>query len=690
MSQAKSNKTRQRARGPTDRLFKTAVLLVAGLSLPSWALGQLQPPPLASRQPSYVTPASAPAAQPLLAPNWPVTTSMNVPAAPAAAKNAPTNKPLPPQIAAMPPVQEELKVIQRRSQLIVTRANVVRMAVADPSIVDVVQYSPREIAVIGLELGTTTLTIWFDDGSQPLIYLVETIRDPSEEERKRTDLGKLERKLAALFPNSKVHLIPLSGKIIVKGQARDSEEAARILSIVRGEVVQQWGGVDNLRAALGRNQNRPGLVDDFLSSYVVDMLEVPGDYQVMLHVRIAELNRSQLRRLGIDWEWLIDSGRHVVSGSLGGVTPTLTGIFENGEISVLLDWLASNGTAKILAEPTLTVLSGHSASFLAGGEFPVPTIVGVDGAQGTTTTFRGFGTSLIVTPTVLDGDLIRMEIIPEFSQINEDNGNNGIQGLDSRRVQTTVELREGQTIVIAGLLSHTSSTEVTRIPFLGELPLIGPALFNAKRADQDETELLVLVTPEIVRPMEPDEVPPLPGFYVTHPTDLELFSCGMTEGAPDMGVYQLAPYGSASGGALEVGYSRFNPYPTPPVYSPMPSRFGPGGYRGGPVGGATTPGWPTQPTYPATPQTSPQLPSAPRTGPPLAPVPETAPPGSSAFWPRRSSVMPAAGFRWWRPTAGTSNTGQVKQLGYWKTKPEKPSLLDRLRGLGRRPTGLWQ
>ncbi len=593
-------------------------------------------------------------------------------------------KPLPPQITAMPSVQEELEVIQRRSQLIVTKANVTRMAVADPSIIDVVQYSPNEVAVIGLEIGSTTLTLWFDDGSQPLIYLVKTIRDPSEEEQRRADLGKLERKLAALFPNSKVHLIPLSNKIIVKGEARDSEEAARILSIVRGEVIDQLGSLPDLRnwSAKGiiRQNNDRGaasMLDDYLSSYIVDMLEVPGDYQVMLHVRIAELNRSQLRRLGINWEYLINDGRHLISTNLGGLPATLTGIFENGEIAVLLKWLASNGTVKILAEPTLTVLSGHSASFLAGGEFPVPTIVGVDGAEGITTTFRGFGTSLIVTPTVLDNDLIRMEIMPEFSQLNEENGNNGIQGLDSRRVRTTVELREGQTIVIAGLLSHTSTTEVSRIPFLGELPLIGPTLFNAKRATQDETELLVLVTPEIVRPMEPDEVPPLPGFYVTHPIDEELYCHAMTEGAPDLGVYQLPPYGTGGGGPVNVGYSRFNPAPNPPAYSPMPATgAAPSPYNYN--GNMPTPGTGTFPNG-----------SGPSPGnrSNLAPVPERSP-AAASYWRSRGNVRPAGGLQWWNriTPGGGLKKGSIQQAGAWRTsQAKKPSFLERLAKKRRNP-----
>ena len=491
--------------------------------------------------------------------------------------NDPSDRPLPFQIMAMPGVQEKLEVVHRRSQLIVARSNIVRTAIADPSTVDIVQYSPTEIALIGLDLGSTTVTLWFDDSPNPLIYLAQTIRDPDIEDQKRIDYGKLERKLAVLFPDSMVHLIPLSGKIVVKGQARDAEEAARILQIIRGEVINQEG---NLPGPQPVNDD-PDLDTGFdtldqASSFIVNMLEIPGEFQVMLRVRIAELNRSQLRRKGIDFNYLFHNARHSFGYTLGGVPSSLTGIFENGEVNVLLDWLASNGTAKLLSEPVMTVLSGHSASFLSGGEFAVPTIVGIGGAQGQQTTFRGFGTSVIVTPTILDKDLIRMRIVPEFSQLNGGNAVGGIPGLDSRRVQTTIELREGQTIAIAGLLSHQTSTEVTRIPWLGELPFIGSRLFATKKATQDQTELLILVTPELVRPMDADEVPPVPGHEVTPPNDWELYHAAMTEGAPDQNVYQLAPYGRGAGYGIDVGYRLFDPAPASPMYAPVPTApYGP-------------------------------------------------------------------------------------------------------------------
>ena len=491
-------------------------------------------------------------------------------------------KPLPYAIEEMPDIQEEMEIIHRRSQLMVARAPIARIAIADPTVVDVVQYSPNEIGIIGMNFGTTTLTMWFDNSRDPLIYLVEVIPDPTFEDRLRNDFGKLEKQLRILFPNSKVFLIPLQQRLIVKGQARDAEEAARILQIVRSAYFAEFGlyggfggrgGGNGGGGGGGNNNNNNNGDDDDEDDFIVNLLEVPGNHQIMIHVTVAELSRGQLRTLGVDLDGLVNNGRHFLASSLGGAGGALTGVFENGEVNLLINWLAGNRTAKILASPTLTVLSGHQASFLSGGEFPVPTIVGVGGAQGTSTSFRGFGTSLLVRPEVIDKDYIKMDITPEYSQISATGGSGGVPGLSSRRVTTTVKLREGQTIVLAGLFGMTMTSEVNRIPFLGELPIIGPALFNAKNADQGENELLITVTPELVHPMEPDEVPPYPGFYVTAPNDIELYAYAKTEGYPDQGVYQLNPFGWGPGYATEIGYRPFNPAT---FGSPMPMGGGGG------------------------------------------------------------------------------------------------------------------
>ena len=489
-------------------------------------------------------------------------------------------RPLDHRIRAMPTATRKLEVIHHRSQLVVTENRIRRMAWSDPSVIDVVQFSPTEISILGLALGTTDLWLWFEGQEEPLMYVLTVIRDPSYDEQRRVDYGRIERKLAVLYPNSKVYLIPLSYKIIVRGEARDAEEASRIMEIVRGEVIVQEGDLYGRGGYGGAGGLGYGNVDpnnfqnDFLSSIIVDELTVPGDFQVLIRVRIAELNRSQARRLGIDWDVIFNDGAHQISQALTGGAAVLTGIFESGEISVLVDALASNGSARILEDAQLVTLSGEPAAFLSGGEFAVPTIVGIGGAQGQQTSFRGFGTSIIATPTVVDDDLIRLQVVPELSAVNNANAVGGIPGVDVRRVQTRVELREGQTIVLGGLFSRREAAEVTRIPFLSEIPVVGNFVFNTKQATEDENELLIIVTPEIVRPMDADQVPPLPGWYVTHPDDIDFYKYNRIEGNPDLGHHQLLPYGNGQGYGQDSGYSFHNPAPVGGPIGPAPMSGG--------------------------------------------------------------------------------------------------------------------
>jgi pilus assembly protein CpaC len=261
------------------------------------------------------------------------------------------------------------------------------------------------------------------------------------------------------------------------------------------------------------------------------MLKVPGEKQVMLKVRIAELERSAVRQLGVDFDLQLED--FMISSALGGVGNIMTtSTFRENTLNVTLTALESNGTAKILAEPSLVVLSGQTASFIAGGSFAVPTVVGVGGVQAATTSFQGFGTQLTFTPTILDKDRIRLQVAPSFSTLNSQNSVNGIFGLDTRAVFTTVDLREGQVFAIAGLMQEQQSGSSSRVPFVGRIPFV-QNLFSSKTISRDEKELLILVSPELVHPLEPEDAPMiLPGMEVTEPDDLEFFLHGQIEGRP--------------------------------------------------------------------------------------------------------------------------------------------------------------
>ena len=422
---------------------------------------------------------------------------------------------------------EELTVVYRRSKLLRTNVDVYRTAVVDASICEVVQYTPREISVIGNGQGATHVTFWFEDGSfRPVTYLVRVVPDPEVQERQEEQYGLLEEHLAELFPESKVQLLVLADKLIVRGQARSAEEASQILAVIRGQAVR---GRDLLSGTAASLVNRDETNRTVAPIQVINMLQIPGVQQVALRVKIAELSRSAARGIGVDLDLNFSQGELLVQSLINaatGGTASILGSFDGGDLEFGLHYLEEHGVIRMLSEPTLVTLSGRPATFIAGGEFAVPTTVGVGGAAAVTTDFRAYGAIISFLPVILDKDHIRLEVAPEFSKINDDNTVNGTPGLDTRAVTTTVEMREGQTLAIAGLLDESMDAERE-----GDLPWISQ-IFGRRSVTRNETELIILVTPELIHPMEPEAVPPLPGFDVTEPTNCEFFLKGHLEGRP--------------------------------------------------------------------------------------------------------------------------------------------------------------
>lgn len=434
----------------------------------------------------------------------------------------------------------EFTVTKRRSKVLRMKQDIFRAAVADPSILEFVAFGSREIEIIGKETGSTTVTLWIGDMEQPRILslLVTVEKDDAVDDLRRLEYGELADMVNELFPGSRVQLFPVADKLIVRGQARDEQEAIEIMSIIRENSQSLGGGMGgngsmNPVGAGGAAAQPFPDASKLPTSNVINMLTVPGEKQVMLKVRIAELKRSAVRELGVDFAF--DIKEFMFSSVLGaGGNILASGTFNDGSFDLVLRALMTNGSAKILAEPNLVTLSGRTATFMAGGEFAVPTVVGVGGAQAATTSFKGYGTQLTFTPTVLDKDRIRLVVNPTFSSLNKNNSVNGIFGLDSRTTMTTVDLREGQVLAIAGLLEEQQRGENARIPFVGDIPVLN-ILTSNKTISRDETELLILVTPELVHPLEPDQAPAiLPGMEVTEPNDLDFFVYGDIEGRNEL------------------------------------------------------------------------------------------------------------------------------------------------------------
>lgn len=424
------------------------------------------------------------------------------------------------------------RVAPARSKIVRTRMPVSRVAITDPSMMEINEFGPNEFEIIGLKAGETTLTLWFQDengGTRRLRYLVQITANDSELLQAEYEYGKLEHRINELFPNSQIRLVPVADKLIVRGQARDSKEAAEILALLGNQSTNQQGNQSLVVA--GGVPRLPG-APNLQTTSVINLMTVQGEQQILLKVRIAELTRSALRESGFGFNidkgtWSLDIGT-LASGA------NIAAILDGGDFNLFMKAFASNSYGKILAEPTLVTLNGQTAMFMSGGEFAVPTAVGVQGVSAVATTFRGFGTQLSFTPTIIDKDKIRLRVIPSFSAMGSGTtgGDLAIPMLNTRAVSTTVDLREGQWLAIAGLIQDEQGGSRGRIPFIGDIPVVG-GLFGSHAKKRDETELIVLVSPELVHPLEKDQVPALlPGMEVTDPTDAAFYFLQQVEGPP--------------------------------------------------------------------------------------------------------------------------------------------------------------
>jgi pilus assembly protein CpaC len=445
------------------------------------------------------------------------------------------------------------------------------IAVGDPSVLDFAIVSSRQIRVVGKIMGVTELSITTGDD-----------RTYSFEVHVLADLDNLRGQLKALFPDASIQLSQVRDHIIVEGQARDSVQVNRIMEVVNSYL--RSVAISQDRKIQSQQQRQPGtarlpapqepgaqppttptpeqppprIQAGFLTEpKVINLLRVPGTQQVLLKVRVAELNRTAMREIGADF-LAVDPETGTIAGTqiggasiqadgtqgglsrrggaLSGMT-TVFGIFPPSEFAFFLSALRKNSLVRILAEPNLIAMNGQAASFLAGGEFPVPIPQTTTGGVGTsvTVTFKEFGVRLNFVPTILDGDTIRLSVDPEVSSIDFSigavlvPGGTPVPGLNVRKAHTTVELNQGQTLAIAGLLQLTLDAQTTRIPGLGDLPILGPFFSNTTH-NRLEKELVILVSPYLVEPLQPDQVPPTPGDEVKTPTDFEFYLLNRIEG----------------------------------------------------------------------------------------------------------------------------------------------------------------
>lgn len=371
--------------------------------------------------------------------------------------------------------QQVVTVSAGASALLVYDDPVERFSIGETTIADAVAVSPREVLVTGKKLGTTSLLVW-DKAGTVKVYSIEVT----------ADAPALQRYLRTLFPADSIGVSASSNTVTLSGSVRSAAIDQQAVNIAKAT-----------------------------GAVVVDRLLAPPGRQVLLQVQFAEVNRSAAKEMSSILSTVNpDRLTSVDQDSVQTISDGLMRLFlgnANAQFNAVIRALRSRGEFKTLAEPNLLTLPGQEASFLAGGEFPYPSVQGGGQSGAITIVFKEFGVRLRFTPTLTEGGSIRLHVAPEVSSLDFANGLtlNGFQipSLLTRRAETDVELRDGQHLAIAGLMDNSWTKDVSRIPILGDIPVLGE-FFKSSAAQQRRTELLVVVTPILVDAT--DKAPPLP------------------------------------------------------------------------------------------------------------------------------------------------------------------------------------
>ena len=413
-----------------------------------------------------------------------------------------------------PVESQSLQLVSGKSIVLHSDTSVTRISIANPDVADFKLLSPNEIYITAKAAGTTNLTMWRNNRVSA-IFDLDVVYDISRFKQQLEQILPDENDLRVNFSNDS---ITLSGKV------SNAANLSQALSLAKAFAPE--GNIQNL-------------------------IQVGGVHQVMLEIRVAEMSKSLTKRLGINLAYT--RGDDFAVSTLGGLSqvvkatdavlgsdgvgfaysPAVSALFRFGVGSAtwtgFLDALREDGLVKILAEPTLITLSGQTANFLAGGEFPVPVPQGL----GTVAVeYKPFGVGLVFTPTVLSKNKINLQVSPEVSELDFTNAlvlqGYTIPGIRTRRTSTTIELGDGQSFAIAGLLRESVRTINSKYPLLGDIPILG-ALFQSKEFQKEESELIIIATPHLVKPMNMAKQS-LPTDNYVEPNDFEFYLLGALQG----------------------------------------------------------------------------------------------------------------------------------------------------------------
>jgi pilus assembly protein CpaC len=403
----------------------------------------------------------------------------------------------------------KLNMAVNKTAVITTKEKYKRFSVGQPDIADVTAVGPTTLLVTGKKYGTTQIIVWDElEKSQVIDVSVEF------------DVQALRDEFKRLFPDAPIEVEVVNGQVTLKGRVANlkvAEQAAKVASAY--------------------------------SEKVINFLEIGGGQQIVLHVQFIEMSRAASTELG--FRSFFTDGNSTI-GTLNGAGATPIGalaqgadnaigsgvtLFGSGNIGgmafeAFLSALKTNSLARTLAEPNLVAISGEDAEFLAGGEIPIPVPQsGTGGGSTITIEYKEFGVRLKYNAVVLGDGRIRLKVAPEVSELDTANAvlipgtNTPVPGIRTRKVNSLVEMGEGQTLALAGLLQRRVDAQNSHTPLLGDLPIIG-AMFRTVKYQRSETELVILVTPRLAQAMNPDQVPALPGDNWRHPNEAQLWAFG--------------------------------------------------------------------------------------------------------------------------------------------------------------------
>jgi pilus assembly protein CpaC len=386
-----------------------------------------------------------------------------------------------------------VNVLVGQSRVINFDRPVGRFSVSNPEIAEAVLVTPDQVLVNGKGFGQVNFIAWEQSGKEYLVFDVFV----------RANLSLIDSQIRVLFPKDDIRLSQANGSVVMSGKVSNPATAAQAQSVVEAAGFK-----------------------------TVNMLSSPvqGMTQVQLQVRVAEVSRSRMRDLGSSYTSVNGGTSAYASGGgpanltssvLPGLGTTFAGqalnlfLFNSGiGTAAYIRALQTQGALRELAEPNLIAMDGKEASFLAGGEFPVPIVQGGGDKSTVSVIFKEYGVRLNFKPTIVDEDHIRLDLEPEVSTIDFANGVKFdgflIPALRTRRAKTSVELRDGQSFALAGLLDNNETKSLSQVPVLGDIPVIG-ALFKSKSFQKNETELMFFVTAQLVKPVNPDDLPSLRG-----------------------------------------------------------------------------------------------------------------------------------------------------------------------------------